>query len=341
MKWGVLSTSSIATQVMIPGIQSSRNGRVSAIASRSEATATRVAERFGIPKAYGRYDALIDDPEIEAVYIPLPNSMHMEWTIKAAEKGKHVLCEKTLALDSREAELMAAACRKHGVTLMEGFANRFHPQNLLAKKLVSEGRIGRVVAINTMFSTPKPAADNINLNPQLGGGVLREKGCYLVNYPRFIYGSEPIRVSASVTFGEVTMVDERVTAVLQFSGGGISFMDTGYDLSGNSCYQSAEIFGETGRIYIPQAIFQMETAITGEVVDESVYVAEDRFLVGETKKEKIRVPGVNQWKVEAEYFADRVLQGSDIGFPAEDGLANVRAMDAIYQSSRVGRQIDL
>ena len=337
LRWGVLGTAGVARQVMVPGIQASHNGAVLAIASRSLDTARAFARDFAIGRAYGSYDELLEDPDVQAVYIPLPNSMHKEWTIRAAARGKHVLCEKPLASNAREAEEVAAACRDYGVTLMEAFANRFHPQTLLVKQLIDGGRIGDVMRITAVHSSGRPPAGDTRLSRELCGGVLMDKGCYCVNIARLLFGSEPVTVFATADFGKTSGVDERLTATLEFTGVGVAQFESSFGLSGNAYQQSYTVFGEKGHIYVPHGISQIETYRQGTLVDRAFYVGDDA-AVGPSS-ERVVSAAAHQWQLEAEYFAERVLAGEAIGHPHEDGVANMRVMDAIYSSAREGRRV--
>lgn len=333
VRWGILSCAGVAGAVIVPGIRLSRNGVVAAVASRTMEKGKAFAEKFEIPVAYGSYEELLSDPSIEAVYIPLPNSLHKEWTIRAAESGKHVLCEKPLASNAEEAQEMVDACASHGVVLMEAFAHRFHPHNVLVRKLIDEGRIGRVLGYTAVHSSARPARENIRLSKELGGGVLEDKGCYCLDTARFIFGTEPVSAFAAVKFGE-SGVDERVTALLQFPNDGTAFFDTSFLLGEGTYQQGYEVLGESGRILAPFGFTQVETYRRGEIIDTRIYVTDKSNHV-----EVIDFKGVHQWQLEVEYFADRILRREPISFPGGDGLLNMRVMDAIYQSAREFRAV--
>jgi predicted dehydrogenase len=323
---------------MVPGIRLSRNGTALAVASRRLETAQDFARSLGVDRAYGSYAELLEDADVEAIYIPLPNSQHREWTVRAAEKGKHVLCEKPLACSTREALEMAQACMSNGVNLMEAFAQRFRPQNIQVKELVEQGRIGKVLWMTVVHSSARPRAGDIRLSRELCGGVLMDKGCYCVDTARFIFGSEPVSVFATAEFGE-SGVDERVTARLEFPDGGVAHFDSGFGLTGNTYQQSYTVLGEKGHIYVPNGHAQVETYRTGAIVDTVIYVGDDAVLDPAT--ERVQCKEVHQWQLEAEYFADRVLGGEDIQYPAGNGVDNMRVIDAIYRSAREGRTVDV
>ena len=332
--WGVLGCAAVAQAVTIPGIEHSRNGKVLAVASRVLDKARRFSDQFGIERVYAGYQELLRDPEVEAVYIPLPNSLHKEWTIRAAEKGKHVLCEKPLACNAHDAQEMVDACRNHGVLLMEGFAHRFHPQNIYVKNLIDEGKIGKVLGMTTIHSSGRPSANDIRLSKELGGGILMDKGCYCVNTARFILGSEPVSVFAKVVYGDQSGVDERVSALLEFPGEAKIQFDSSFLLASEVYYQGYEVFGQRGRILVPTGFVQLETDRSGEIVDTEIFVTDDA-----DNTEKITIKGDHQWGLEVEHFADWVLREKDIGFPGENGLANMKVIDALYRSGREGRVV--
>ena len=334
VRWGVLGSARVALAVTMPGIARSRNGRILAVASRSSDRARELSEQFSIERVYGGYGELLRDADVEAVYIPLPNSLHKEWTIKAAEAGKHVLCEKPLASNARDAQEMIDACRSYGVLLMEAFAHRFHPQNVYVKNLVDEGRIGKVRLITSVHSSGRPLGNDIRLNKELAGGVLMDKGCYCVNTARFILGSEPLSVAARVVYGDRSGVDERVSAQLEFPGEAVVQFDTSFFLGSAAYHQGYEVFGESGRILVPTGFAQLATYRRNEIVDTEVLVTDD-----DGNMEKVSIAGEHQWKLEVEYFADRVLLGEAIGHPAENGLANMTVIDAIYTSGRERRVV--
>jgi len=331
--WGILGCAEVVEFVMAQAIQNSRNGRVLAIASRSAARSQSFAERFDIPRAYGRYEELLRDPDIQVIYVPLPNSMHGEWTIKAAQAGKHVLCEKPLARNTQEAQEMVDVCRAQGVLLMEAFAQRFMPQNVLVKRLVDEGRIGRVLWMTSTHSSSRPLPEDIRLSHALAGGVLMDKGCYCVNTARFLMGAEPVSVFARAEFGDESRVDERMTATLHFPGDRVAQFDSNFKLEGETYYHSYELFGQSGRIQVPSGLTQPEAYYSGKGVDVSIYV------IDAAGTEQIDCAGTHMWRLEAEYFSGCVLDGADIDFPAENGLANTKVIDALYTSAREDRVV--
>ena len=336
VNWGILGCALVARNVALPGIRNSQNSRALAIASRDLTKARKFGQDFAIERAYGSYDQLLDDPDIQAVYIPLINSLHSEWTIRAAEKGKHVLCEKPLALNASQAQEMVDASERHGVLLMEVFAHRFHPQNVKAKALIEESRIGRVVSMTSVHSSGRPLTTDIRLSKEVGGGVLMDKGCYCVNTARFITGSEPESVFARVAFGK-TGVDERVIAHLKFPDGALCYLYSSIHLAPGTYQQGYEVFGEKGSIRVPEPFSQLSTYREGKIVDTSIFITDHNRNVPQI--EQIHFKGVHQWQLQIEHFADQVLQGNPGLSDGRDGLANMKVMDAIYESARQGREV--
>ena len=338
LNWGILGCARVTRQVMGPGIRQSKNGRILAVASRDVERARQLADALRVERVHGSYEELLDDPDVQAVYIPLPNSLHREWTIKAAASGKHVLCEKPLASNAQEAADMVKACEENGVLLMESFASRFHPQNLGIRSLLDEGRLGEPLRMTAVHSSDRPQdPTDIRLNRELSGGVLMDKGCYCVNMARFMFGAEPNSVFARVEFGQDSAVDERVIVTLCFPAGGVAQFDSGFHLSPGRYRQSYQLYCQSGHIHVPSGFSQVETYRHGTIRGTSYYVADDDAV--DPGVQRIDCDGVHIWQLAAEFFADCVLNGRQLRWPAENGLANMRVIDAIYESARQDRPI--
>ena len=249
VRWGVLSTANIGRVAVNPAIQASSNGELVAMASRDGGRARDFAAKAGIPRHHGAYEALLDDPDVDAVYVPLPNSLHRAWTIRAAEKGKHVLCEKPLATTATEGREMAAAAAANGVKLMEAFMYRFHPRTEKAADLVRDGAVGALRAIRGAFTFRLTRPDNIRLLPELGGGALMDVGCYCVNVSRTLVGSEPVAVQAWATWAS-SGVDAQLAGSLLFAGGVVAQFDCALTLERREAY---EVAGTDGSLVVPQA----------------------------------------------------------------------------------------
>ncbi len=338
VKWGIIGCARIAATALIPAIKSSANGDVLAVASRGLEKAREYARRFAIPRAYGGYEELLDDPEIQAVYVPLPNSLHKEWTIKAAQKGKHVLCEKPIACCAADVQEMSAVCRDNGVLLMEAFAQRFHPQYQSAQELIREGSIGRILRITAAMSRSIYPADDIRMNPSLCGGALMDLGCYCINTARYLVGAEPASIFATQEIGS-SGVDERTTGTLYFPGGEILQFDTNLYMADMHFEQGCTVYGEKRNIHIPQAFSQVEILRFGRMA-EAVLSTTD-YRIGNYQTETVRIEAVHQWQLEVEFFADRVLTGTPVELPAENGVANMKVIDAVVQSARTGAPVEL
>jgi xylose dehydrogenase (NAD/NADP) len=318
LRWGVLGVANIAVRAVVPAIHDAANGRVVAIASRSTTRAEDAATRLGIARAHGSYEALLADPEVDAVYIPLPNSMHMEWTVRCAAAGKHVLCEKPLALTAADADAMVAACRRRGVVLAEAFMYRFHPRTLRAAQLVADGVVGDPRLVRATFTFAVRSRDNIRLRADLGGGSLYDVGCYAVNVSRLMLG-EPRVVFASGQIGP-TGVDEVLGGVLQFEGGRVALIDCALTLPRRQEY---EVVGTEGRVVVPLAFLP------------GAADAEIRLATG-GEPSVITVAGVDQYRLMVEQFGQVVLHGAAPLLPPEDAVANLRVIEALLRSLHSG-----
>jgi D-xylose 1-dehydrogenase (NADP+, D-xylono-1,5-lactone-forming) len=319
IRWGVLGVANIAKRAVIPAIQRSRNGRLVAIASRTRSRAEEAARDLEI-RGHGSYEALLDDPEIQAVYIPLPNSLHREWTVRCAEAGKHVLCEKPLAPTPGECEAMIAACRQHRVTLMEAFMYRFHPRTERVARIVRDGGLGEIRLVRAAFTFQvREPRTNIRFRPDLGGGALYDVGCYAINVTRMILG-EPEEAFAAGRIG-ASGVDEQVGGVLRYAEGRLALLDCGLTLPRREEY---EVAGSGGLLRVPNA-FLPGTA------DAEIQIARG------TEHTTQSVPGAEQYRLMVEHFGDSAASGSPVDFPPEDAVRNARVIVALLASLRSGR----
>ncbi len=322
LRWGVISTANIGRVAVIPAIQRSGNGQMMAVASRNDEKARAFAADLGIPRAYGSYQALLADEDIEAVYIPLPNSLHREWTIKAAQAGKHILCEKPLALNAAECAEMDAAATSCGVRLMEAFMYRFHPQTDKVRQLMRQGAIGAVHLIHATFSFRLTNRHNIRLRPELGGGALMDVGCYCVNVCRTLAGAEPVEVQAYAHWGE-TGVDEQLVGTLCFADGLLAQFDCALTLERREAYQ---VVGTEGHLDVPRAFLPGTS-------DTAIYQRH-----GHRPETIHTVSGVDEYQCMVEHFADCVLRQTPVRYPPSEAAANMRAIQALYRSARNGGQ---
>ena len=323
LRIGVLSTADIARRKVIPGLRRTARCEVVAIASRDAGRARQVAAELGIPTAHASYEELLADPAVDAVYIPLPNHLHAEWTIAAARAGKHVLCEKPLALSAAEAETMVEACRAAGVVVMEAFMYRHHPSWLAARELVASGRIGRLMAVQSWFSFYNDDPTNIRNIRAYGGGAMYDIGCYAVNLSRMLFKGEPDGVQASMVRDPVSDVDIVASAILRFGDGIASFTCS----TRTETDQRVDIYGTTGRISIwipfniPPDLPTRVSLVAGG--DPPVAPAVETF----------EFPPADPYAVEADLFAAAVLDGAPLPVAIDDAVANLRIMEAIVDAA--------
>ncbi len=320
VRWGVMSTADIATGKVIPGLLKAANGEVLAIASREEGRARSAAATFGIPRAYGSYEDLLSDPDVDAVYIPLPNHLHARWTIAAAAAGKHVLCEKPMALTAIEAEVMVEACREAGVLLMEAFMYRLHPSWVAACQLVASGRIGRLCAVDSWFSYFNADPANIRNIREAGGGALFDIGCYSVNLSRLLFGGEPDRISAHILRDPASGVDILTSGVLGFGDGVATFTCA----TRTEPDQRVDIYGTEGRISIGIP-FNIPPDRPTTI---SVIAGGDPPVAPAT--EILTFATADPYTVEAERFAAAILGGSPSPTPPDDAVANLRVIERLF-----------
>ena len=326
IRWGILGVARIATAKVIPAMQRAAGCAVVAIASREAARAAQAAADLGIARAHGSYEALLADPEIDAVYIPLPNHLHVPWTTRAAEAGKHVLCEKPIALNAAEARTLLEVRDRTGVRIQEAFMVRTHPQWVRAKGLVDSGALGDVRAVSGFFSYHNVDPGNVRNVAGWGGGGLLDIGCYLVNTARFIFGAEPSRVAGTIDIDPAFAVDRLASMVLDFEGRhAIGTCSTQLQY-----FQRIQIVGTTGRIEV-EIPFNAPT-------DRPCRLAFDR--TGEihgTGIEYIELDVCNQFTIQAEAFAAAILEHRPAPLPLEDAVANMACLDALFRSADSGR----
>ncbi|MGF1503970.1 MAG: Gfo/Idh/MocA family protein, partial [Anaerolineae bacterium] len=308
IRWGVLSTARIGRRRVIPAIQKSRNGDVVAVASRDAERARGFADDLGIDRAYGSYADLLADDTIDAIYNPLPNNLHAEWSIAAAEAGIPMLCEKPLALNADEAQRMVDAFEQHGVLFAEAFMYRFHPRTQRVKQLVAEGAVGDVQVIRSAFSFPLDDLNNIRLQKDLGGGALMDIGCYCVNVMRFITGEEPVHVAAQQLLGADSGVDETLTGLLEFPSGCLGHFDCSFRAAFENSYA---IRGSEGRIVVERSFVPITDAPT--VIH--LWQGDDH--------QTIDIPEAYHYQLMVEDFADALLDDRPPRFAPTDAVANM------------------
>ena len=326
IRWGIVSTANIGVAKVVPAMMRGTHSEVVAIASRDLAKAQAAAHKLGIAKAYGSYEALLADPEVEAIYNPLPNHLHVPVSIKALQAGKHVLCEKPIALSAAEAQqLVDAGQRYPQLKLMEAFMYRHHPQWQRAKAIVASGGIGQLRTINSVFSYFLTDPTNVRNQADIGGGGLMDIGCYNISLSRFIFGSEPTRVCGLVEYDPTLNVDRLASGMMQFADGTATFTCS----TQLSSYQRVNIFGTTGRIEIeipfnappdkPCKMWHTRSGATQEIV----------------------FPVCDQYTVQGDLFSLAILNDTAVPTPMSDAVANMRVIEAIVASDKQGGWVRL
>ncbi|MCV3207187.1 Gfo/Idh/MocA family oxidoreductase [Mesorhizobium sp. YC-39] len=333
LRWGVLGTADIARSQVVPAIQASTNGRVVAVAGRDPRRTADFAATLGIDRTFETYAGLIASPDVDAVYIPLPNSLHAEWSLAAADAGKPVLCEKPLALTAKDARRVADRFAAKSLPLMEGFMYRFHPQNVRALELVASGAIGTVREVRAHLSVDimqAAASGNVRFDKALGGGSLLDMGCYAVNVVRRIFGEEPVAAMGVLDLDKKSGVDLAATALLLFSDGRSASVSSSFKANGQGTYQ---IIGTRGTIEVPRAFLPGMGSRAAEgliiVVDADGHRVETRF------------EPVDQYRLMAEAFAGAVLSGRPVPYPPRDAVDNLRVLDAIAASAGSGMRTEI
>jgi predicted dehydrogenase len=325
LRWGVLSTAAIGLKKVLPAMQQGQYSRITAIASRDLAKAREAASALDIPTAYGSYEELLADPGIDAIYNPLPNQLHVPWTIKAAEAGKHVLCEKPLSLTVAEAETLLAVRARTGVKIGEAFMIRSHPQWLRLRELLAEGRIGQLRSITGSFSYFNTNPANIRNQVDCGGGALMDIGCYLVHASRFAFGQEPGRVVGCIDRDPEMHTDRLTSAILDFPGGQAVFTCSTQLVP----YQRIQFFGTRGRIEIEIPFNAPPDRPTRLFIDDG----RDLFgggLITET------FPICDQYTLQGDAFSKAVLEDTEVPVPIEDAIKNMAVIEAIFHSAKSG-----
>jgi predicted dehydrogenase len=326
VRWGTLSTAKIGIEKVIPAMQLGKYCEITAIASRNLDNAQAAAMQLGIPKAYGSYEELLADPEVDAIYNPLPNHLHVPWSIKALEAGKHVLCEKPIGLTAAEGQQLLDVAKKHPeLKVMEAFMYRHHPQWQRAKQLVAEGNIGELHTIQTFFSYYNLDPNNIRNMADIGGGGLMDIGCYCISLSRFIFDAEPQRVCGVVEYDPRFRTDRLASGMLDFGDGTSTFTCATQLVP----YQRVNIFGTEGRVEIeipfnappdrPCKMWHQQ----GDEIQEIVLDICD------------------QYTIQGDLFSQAVLNDTQVPTPLEDAVANMKVIEAIIQSDMSGTWVGL
>ncbi len=320
LRWGLLGTARI-NRMVVPALRVSPGNRLVAVASRDAERAAAYAREWGIERVHGSYEALVADPDLDALYLPLPNHLHAEWTIKAARAGKHVLCEKPLALSLAEVDAIEAAARQCGVVVAEGFMYRHHPQTLKVKELVEDGAIGALRFLRGTFSFPLNRPNDVRLRPEWGGGCLWDVGCYPLSFARFLVGREPVEVYGSQVLGP-TGIDETFAGQLVFEGGVLGQIDAGFR---SPVRAEMEIAGTTGVLRVRHPWKPAE--------DQPITL----LRPGET--ELVRVAPKDRYLLEIEDLAEAVRRGRTPRVGLSESRGNVATIVALLESARTGRPV--
>ena len=323
IRWGILSTARIGTGKVIPAMQAGEYSEIVGIASRSLPSAREATEALGIPKAYSAYDDLLADPDIDAVYNPLPNHLHVPWSIKALEAGKHVLCEKPIGLDAAEAETLLDAARAHPeLKVMEAFMYRMHPQWQRTRELVQRGAIGELRAVQSFFSFFNEDPDNIRNSAEYGGGALMDVGCYCVSLARFLFDAEPQRVESVMDIDPRFGVDRLTSGLLDFGEGRTSTFTCATQLAR---HQRVHAVGTEGAIEIKIPF--------NAPPDQACRI----FHHHDGETDEIVLDVCDQYTIQGDLFSRAILDDTAVPTPLEDAVANMRVIDAVRSAAQAGR----
>jgi xylose dehydrogenase (NAD/NADP) len=331
-KWGVVGNARIARVCVIPAIQKSQNSTVHALATRSPEHARQVAAQHTIPTVYDRYDALLADPEIDVVYVPLPNHLHCPWTLKALQAGKHVLCEKPLACNAGEAQEMTDAATESGLLLMEAFMYRFHPRTQRIKQMVTDGVIGTPCLVRSAFCYNMgeellTSGHEARLKPEMGGGALLDIGCYGVSVARWLFGTEPGKLQAEAVYHPAG-VDVQFVGLMRFPDGGLATIEASFI---SALQQTYTVVGGEGAIELPHDAFipwEKDTVFTVRNKDQEV---------GEIEV----TPGVDEYQLMVEHFTEALLGKAAPAFSPEESVRNMRVLDGLVEAARTEKTVML
>ena len=326
VRWGVLGAAAIAVKKVIPAMQKGAWSELTAIASRDLKKAQEAARALGIPKAYGSYEELLADSEIEAIYNPLPNHLHVPWSIKAAQAGKHVLCEKPLSLTVAEAQTLVVARDDTGVKIGEAFMVKTHPQWLRTRELIRTGVLGDLRAIVGAFSYFNRDPQNVRNVAEWGGGGLLDIGCYPITTSRFLFEEEPRRVTGQIERDPETQIDRLTSAMLDFPSGQSVFTCSTQLVP----YQRMQILGTKGRIEIKIPFNAPNDRPCEIIVDDG----RDVFGGGITKE---LIPTCDQYTIQGDAFSKAIREGNEVPVPLEDAIANMAVIEAVFRSAETGK----
>lgn len=337
VRWGIMGDAAI-NDAFIPGVQAASNCELVAIASRRPEAGARAAARWSIPRVHDSYDDLLADRQVDVVYIPLPNHVHAAWTVRAADAGKHVLCEKPLALTLDEVRDIAQAARRNQIQVMEAFMYRFLPRWRRAEEMVWSGSIGnpRIVRIGFAFYHP-PAGYNIRFDPAVGGGIIWDMGCYAVNMARMLLRDEPISAYAVPHSRPGAKVETSVEMILRFPEDRSELAHVSFDYS--NPYSQTEVVGTEGWISLPGTGFRREPATY--LLHHHYDHPDDEVFLHKAEPETERFSLIDPYRLEAEHFADVVLGNTRLRYGLDDARHNTQALLALHESARTGREVSI
>jgi predicted dehydrogenase len=326
VRWGVLGAARIALQKVVPAMQVGQWSEVVAIASRDLHKATDAAQRLKVPKAYASYEALLADPDVEAIYNPLPNHLHVPWTVRAAEAGKHVLCEKPIAMNAAEAETLLEVRERTGVHIQEAFMTRVNPQWIRAVEEVRSGRIGELRAVTGVFSYFNDDPENVRNRTEYGGGGLLDIGCYLINGARMVFGREPTRVAGAIERDPRSGVDILTSLLMDFAPG----QAAGVCSTQLVPSQRVIMFGTRGRV-------EIEIPFNAPPDRPCRVFVDDGSTLGGLPRETIELETCNQYTIQGDLFSRAVRGLGPLPYPLEDSIANMRVIDAVFRAAESGK----
>ncbi|WP_437729743.1 Gfo/Idh/MocA family protein [Sorangium sp. So ce1335] len=326
VRWGVLGASQFALKVSLRGMKRGPLTQLAALASRDIGKARAAAQSLGIPRAYGSYDELLDDPEIDAIYNPLPNHLHVKWTARAARAGKHVLCEKPIALSAKDAAALVDVQHETGKLIAEAFMIRNHPQWQQARDWVRSGRIGDLVSVQTAFSYFNRDATNIRNRKEVGGGALYDIGCYAVNTSRFLFGREPVRAMALIERDPEFGTDRLTSGLLDYGGAHLTFTCSTQAVA----YQRVNALGTRGRI-------EIEIPFNAPADQPCRIFLDDGSTLDCSSARVSSFPIVDQYHLQSEAFSRAIRAGGPVENPIEVAVRNMRVIDALFRSAESGR----
>ena len=331
IRWGILGNATIARKCVIPAIAQSANGMLLALGTRNPRNAREATDQYGVKRVYNTYDGVLEDPEVDAVYLPLPNHLHRSWTLRALAAGKHVLCEKPLACNAGQAREMADAAAANGRLLMEAFMYRFHPRSREIKAMVAGGELGMLRSVHAAFTyamAPEVlvSAGNARLKAHMGGGSLLDVGCYAVSTARWMLAQEPVSVQAQAVYRHG--VDVHIAGILRFSDGALAGIEAGFV---SALQQTYRIVGTEGAIELPHdAYIPWEKPARYTLRLKTHEAGEVRTL-----------PGSDEYRLMVEHFAGAAQGNQALEYAPEDSVRNSQVLDALAVAAREDRTVHL